>query len=228
MLVNVFSLSLCDSRHAVAYRRRKLDFLRFLLCLLVSRLRLPIVALAESSKNLSQKVFDENRAPADRPSSKTRRGEQRPNFLVIVCDQLRYDALGFVQKRMPSVYSSKIKIRTPNLDRLAARGIVFENAYTTSPSCGPARTSLKTGCTLGRTGLVSNKMIGALNLTRSVPIFRDRIEKLVTYEQVLAQDLKYNVESYGKWHTDPSMYVSCIASNVTATYRGLPNKLAMI
>jgi choline-sulfatase len=106
---------------------------------------------------------------------------------------------------MPSVYSSKIKVRTPNLDRLAARGIVFENAYTASPSCGPARTSLKTGCTLGRTGIVSNKMVDDINLTRSVPIFRDRIEKLVSYEQVLAQDLHYNVESYGKWHTDRSL-----------------------
>jgi Sulfatase len=130
----------------------------------------------------------------------------RPNYVVIVCDQLRYDALGYVQARMAN-FDNKIKVRTPNLDRLAALGVSFQSAYTASPSCGPARASLKTGCSLGRTGLVSNQMAKASNLTRQVPIFRDRLQRLLSYEQVLAQHLNYTVESYGKWHTDPSLYV---------------------
>jgi Sulfatase len=131
----------------------------------------------------------------------------KPNYVVIVCDQLRYDALGYVQAQMAHYDDTKVRVRTPNLDRLASRGISFQVAYTASPSCGPARASLKTGCTLGRTGLVSNQMAKESNLTRQNPIFRDRLERLVSYEQVLSQYMNYSVESYGKWHTDRSLYV---------------------
>jgi Sulfatase len=130
----------------------------------------------------------------------------KPNVVVIVCDQLRFDALGYVQARTAH-YDNKVHVRTPNLDRLASRGISFQVAYTASPSCGPARASLKTGCTLGRTGLVSNQMAKESNVTRQNPVFRDRLERLVSYEQVLSQYLNYSVESYGKWHTDRSLYV---------------------
>ena len=36
-------------------------------------------------------------------------------------------------------------VRTPNLDRLAREGVVFDNAYTSCPLCAPARASLMTG-----------------------------------------------------------------------------------
>jgi len=55
-------------------------------------------------------------------------GKRKPNLLFIVCDQLRYDALEFVQKQMPD-YRNAEQIRTPNIDRLARRGTVFETAY---------------------------------------------------------------------------------------------------
>lgn len=51
-------------------------------------------------------------------------------------DQQRHDQLG---------YSSGGLVRTPNLDRLAAGGVVFESAYSASTTCVPARTSLLTG-----------------------------------------------------------------------------------
>jgi len=59
-----------------------------------------------------------------------------PNIVFIITDQQRYDtiaALGFDH------------MITPNLDRLAQRGTVFENMYITSPSCAPSRASLFTG-----------------------------------------------------------------------------------
>jgi arylsulfatase A-like enzyme len=60
----------------------------------------------------------------------------RPNILLLVADQHRPDVLGCVGDEVA---------RTPNLDRLADRGVVFEEAYTTSPLCGPARSSLASG-----------------------------------------------------------------------------------
>lgn len=61
----------------------------------------------------------------------------QPNILFIMCDQMRFDALGCNGNKV---------IQTPNLDRLAVEGINFTNAFTPSPICVPARASLTTGC----------------------------------------------------------------------------------
>jgi len=53
-----------------------------------------------------------------------------------MCDQLRHDCGGFVGHPL---------VRTPNIDRLAEAGVVFENAYCASPVCSPARASWLTG-----------------------------------------------------------------------------------
>lgn len=53
-----------------------------------------------------------------------------------MCDQLRWDAVG---------YAGNGVVHTPNIDRLAARGVWFENAYCASPLCSPARASWLTG-----------------------------------------------------------------------------------
>lgn len=58
------------------------------------------------------------------------------NFLFIFSDEHRRSLTG--------CYGSSV-IKTPNLDRLAARGVVFDNAYTPSPICVPARGALATG-----------------------------------------------------------------------------------
>jgi len=61
---------------------------------------------------------------------------KRPNILFIMADQLRADALG--------CYGNKV-CRTPNLDALAAGGVLFENSFTPNPICVPARASITTG-----------------------------------------------------------------------------------
>ncbi|MEM9604961.1 MAG: alkaline phosphatase family protein [Pseudomonadota bacterium] len=58
------------------------------------------------------------------------------NVLFIMADQLRWDYL--------SCYGAT-HIHTPNLDRLAARGVRFDRAYVQSPICGPSRMSYYTG-----------------------------------------------------------------------------------
>lgn len=58
------------------------------------------------------------------------------NVLFIMCDQLRADHL--------SCYGHP-HLHTPNIDALAARGVVFDRAYVQSPVCGPSRMSYYTG-----------------------------------------------------------------------------------
>ena len=59
-----------------------------------------------------------------------------PNILLITADQLRADALG--------CYGNEV-CKTPNIDALAASGVLFENAFTPNPICVPARASITTG-----------------------------------------------------------------------------------
>ncbi|MGY4283002.1 arylsulfatase A-like enzyme [Bradyrhizobium sp. LM2.7] len=58
------------------------------------------------------------------------------NVLWIMCDQLRYDYLGCTGH--PS-------LKTPNIDAMAKRGVLFTKAYVQSPICGPSRMSFYTG-----------------------------------------------------------------------------------
>lgn len=60
----------------------------------------------------------------------------RRNILFIMCDQLRHDYLGV---------AGHPHLKTPHIDRLAARGVRFTNAYVQSPICGPSRMSTYTG-----------------------------------------------------------------------------------
>ncbi|MGB7336407.1 MAG: choline-sulfatase [Salaquimonas sp.] len=59
-----------------------------------------------------------------------------PNIVLIMADQMAAHAL--------SLYGNKV-CKTPNLDRLAAQGVVFENAYSNNPLCVPSRASMLSG-----------------------------------------------------------------------------------
>ena len=58
------------------------------------------------------------------------------NVLFIMCDQLRWDYLSC---------TGHPHLHTPNIDALAARGVLFDRAYVQSPICGPSRMSFYTG-----------------------------------------------------------------------------------
>ena len=60
----------------------------------------------------------------------------KPNILYLMTDQHRSDCLGCAGNRI---------IKTPNLDSIAADGVRFSNAYTSTPSCTPARSAILTG-----------------------------------------------------------------------------------
>lgn len=60
---------------------------------------------------------------------------KKPNIVFFMTDEQRFDAVGY----------ANAQVHTPNLDRLAAQSVRFDNAYTPNPSCIPARASIFTG-----------------------------------------------------------------------------------
>jgi len=83
---------------------------------------------------------------------------QRPNIILFMVDQLTSFVL--------SAYGGTV-CKTPNIDALAARGTVFENAYCAYPLCAPSRFSMMAGRLPSRIGAYDN---GA-ELTASTPTF---------------------------------------------------------
>ncbi len=80
------------------------------------------------------------------------------NILFIMADQLRWDYLG--------CYGHP-HLDTPNIDRLAAKGVRFDRAYVQSPVCGPSRASCYTGRTVFSHGATWNRVplpIGELTI----------------------------------------------------------------
>ena len=71
----------------------------------------------------------------------------KPNLLLIMYDQLRADVLG--------CYGNDL-VKTPNMDRLAKRGICFDRAYSQTPVCMPARHALTSGKNAFELGMLEN------------------------------------------------------------------------
>jgi arylsulfatase A-like enzyme len=80
---------------------------------------------------------------------------EKLNVLFIIADDLNCD-LG--------AYGNTV-VQTPNIDRLARRGVLFENAHNQYPLCGPSRASFMTGMYTNQTKITENNM----NLRNSVP-----------------------------------------------------------
>lgn len=101
---------------------------------------------------------------------------KRPNILFLMTDQQRHDLVGFAGNSI---------IRTPNLDKLAKEGAVFENAYTPSPICIPARQCL---------------MAGQLPRTCGVTTYgEDLSPNYMTFSKLLSQ-YAYDTVCCGKLH----------------------------
>ena len=75
------------------------------------------------------------------------RAADRPNVLFILCDDLRPDALG--------CFGSK-HVKTPNIDRLAAEGVLFKNTFCTTSLCSPSRASILSGVYAHTHGVTNN------------------------------------------------------------------------
>ena len=104
----------------------------------------------------------------------------RPNVLFLISDDLN-NSVG--------CYGHPL-VKTPNIDRLAARGVRFERAYCQFPLCGPSRNSMLTGLYPNSTGILANSRIFRQTIPRhhSLPqafrlegYFAARIGKLYHY-----------------------------------------------
>lgn len=84
----------------------------------------------------------------DAPSKKPKEDSEKPNVLFIACDDMN-DWVGFLNGHPDAL--------TPNMDRLAKRGIVFDRAYCASPICGPSRAAVLTGMKPETTGVYNNQ-----------------------------------------------------------------------
>jgi arylsulfatase A-like enzyme len=90
--------------------------------------------------------------------------KQPPNILFLLPDQHRTDWLGC---------NPALPLRTPNLDRLCARGTRFTRAYTPSPVCAPARACLASGLRYEQCRVPSNKESFPLDLPTYYQRLRD-------------------------------------------------------
>ena len=97
------------------------------------------------------------------------RGGRRPNILFMMSDDQRWDAMGCMGNAV---------IRTPNMDRLAAEGVLFENAFLTTSICMASRASVMLGQFEGRHRCnferPSNRTISYAEFENSYPRFLQR------------------------------------------------------
>ena len=110
--------------------------------------------------------------------------ERRPNFLFIYTDDQRWDAMGVVQREQGELARFPW-FQTPNMDRLAAGGIRFRNAFVTLSLCSPSRAAFLTGQYNHRNGITNNN--------RPFPA------DAVTHATLL-RSAGYKTAYIGKWH----------------------------
>jgi len=122
--------------------------------------------------------------------SEQRPSGQRPNVILILTDDQGPWAAG--------CYGNP-EIRTPNMDRLAATGVRFENFFCTSPVCSPARASLLTGRIPSQHGV--HDWISAGNMPPNPTRY---IEGFTCYTDILSAH-GYVCGLVGKWHLGDSL-----------------------
>ena len=117
--------------------------------------------------------------------------DARPNFIVIFCDDLGYGDVG--------CFGSK-KIRTPNVDRMAAEGMCFTSFSSTCGVCSPSRASLMTGCYPRRVNLHQSHDTRPGHQCVLYPADRTGLHPdEITVAEVLKQ-AGYATMCIGKWH----------------------------
>lgn len=113
-----------------------------------------------------------------------RADERKPNFVFVYSDDHRWDAMGVVQREQAG-RARFPWIKSPNLDRLAAGGVRFRNAFVTLPLCSPSRAAFLTGRYNHVNGITNN----------STPFPADA----VTFATLL-RAAGYRTGYIGKWH----------------------------
>lgn len=128
-----------------------------------------------------------DRRPKNAMKPSSQQASVRPNFIIILCDNLGYGDLG--------CFGSKTH-HTPHIDRLAGEGTRLTSFYSSSPVCTPSRASLMTGCYAQRVDMhISDKGGWVLRPVSA--------KGLNPSEVTIAEILKeqgYATTCLGKWH----------------------------
>ena len=135
----------------------------------------------------------------------------QPNVLIILADDLGWSDT--------TLYGTTTFYQTPNVERLAKRGMTFTRAYSASPLCSPTRSALLTGLSPARTGITvpnchePRVVLQATTGKKAPPdqkaIMPDPVTRLKTEYRTLAETLKdagYATAHFGKWHLGPEPY----------------------
>ena len=114
----------------------------------------------------------------------TRAAEKKPNFIFVIADDHRWDAMGAVQKE----HGEKARypwFETPSMDRLASGGVRFRNAFITHSICSPGRAGFLTGQYTHANGVMDN----------GTPFPEDSVT-----HATLLRAAGYQTAYFGKWH----------------------------
>ena len=115
-------------------------------------------------------------------ATSTTRMARRPNIVFLFSDDHAAHALSAYRRHLP--YGAKLP-ETPNLDRLAASGMLFTNAFVTNAICAPSRATILTG----QYGHLNGVMTNAESLHTTATTF-----------PMLLRDAGYETALFGKWH----------------------------
>lgn len=141
----------------------------------------------------------------------TAEDESKPNVVFILADDLGWSDT--------TLYSTTSLYQTPNIQRLAQRGMTFTRAYSSSPLCSPTRASVLTGLSPARHGITAPtchlpKVIlkatvptsAAPNKFSTTPQCVSRLDtKYYTLAEML-RDNGYATGHFGKWHLGSEPY----------------------
>jgi arylsulfatase A-like enzyme len=139
-----------------------------------------------------------------------------PNFILINIDDMGWRDAGF----MGSEY-----YETPNLDKLASEGMIFNQAYASASNCAPSRACMMTGQWTPRHGIytVNNSDRGRSNTRKLVPTKNTTIlaDEFYTLAEAL-WDNGYRTCHAGKWHLTEDPTTQGFDINIGGSHAGNP------
>jgi arylsulfatase A-like enzyme len=141
-------------------------------------------------------------------------GGNQPNIIFILADDLGWADVGF---------NGAAYYETPNLDRLAASGITFSNAYANAANCAPTRASILSGQYTPRHGILT---VGASNrgdqkAQRLIPVPNQSVLDTGTFSMAkMLKTADYHTAFIGKWHLGNHLESSPLAHGFDYTLAG--------